>query len=155
MRGIKITGLQGVRHAIDALPKELQRAAEAGALRAGGKVILPKAKALAMAAADSGLLAKSLGITVRKTRAKVLTARVGARTGFARVFIRNGETQPKKHDPSKYAHLVELGTSRSAARPYLRPAIESSGNGILDAMAKGYEKGIHTAIARIAKRSTT
>lgn len=120
--GIKIKGIHGITQALERLPKELMRSSETAVLRAGAKPILTAAKSN-VPEGDSGLLKKSLGITVKKARGStVRTARVGARTGFKgrKLYtktIKKGKNAGQKkdviQDPSFYDHLVEFGTSHS------------------------------------------
>ena len=144
---VKVDGIKELRRALDRLPKELQRASETTALREGMKPVLKTARGIAPN--DTGLLKKAIGLTVRKGKNGV-TARVGARTGFKKEVKRNGKTV--KADPSKYSHLVEFGTSHSAAKPFIRPAVESNTSAISDGIAKGYEKGLEKAIAKVRSR---
>jgi len=93
-----------------------------------------------------------LGLMVKKTRKGQLTARVGARSGFTQMVTRKGRTKPEKANPVKYANLVEYGTSRSPAKPFIRPAIESSQGAIIEGMANGYAKGMDKVIKKIRSR---
>jgi len=157
---VQLHGMKQLAKTISRLPTELRRAAETTALRNGGKIILKSAKAHAKSSEDTGLLIKSLGVTVRKGKSGkergIYTARIGPRTGFSRTIgvRKSGKNKgkPIKQDPSKYGHLVELGTSHSAAKPFIRPAVDSAGSDVVSAMAAGYEKGLTRAIAK-AKRA--
>lgn len=149
--GVQLTGTRELLAALEALPKELRRSVESGALRAGMAPVRKSARALLNQSKDTGLLQKSLGLTVKKSRkGGQYTARVGPRSGFAQVVMKNGK--PKKVNPVKYAHLVEYGTSRSAAKPFIRPAVEANEGRIIDEMAKGYEKGMDKVIRKIRSR---
>lgn len=145
---IKITGARSLAQALERLPQELAKNAETTALREGMKPVLAKARA--SAPTRTGQLKKSLGLTVRKGKrganAGQFTARVGPRGGFA--VTKDG----KRIDPVKYAHLVELGTSRMPAKPFIRPAVESSEEAMMAGMAAGYEKGISKAVAKLRKK---
>lgn len=151
VQGIKLTGLAELRRAIERLPKELQRTVEASALRAGFSPVRKAARANLSHSKDTGLLQKALGLTVKKTRAGQLTARVGARSGFRQVVKRKGR-KPEIANPVKYAHLVEYGTSHSAAKPFIRPAVTSSEPKIMGELAKGYNKGMDRVVRRIRSR---
>lgn len=76
---------------------------------------------------DGGLLRKSLGYKVKYyTRTGSAVAICGPRSRF-RVQIGVVSRGPRKGqpvfaNPQKYAHLVELGTRHSGARPFLKPA---------------------------------
>lgn len=154
---IHIDGIRNVARALERLPRELQRNAEMSALRQGGKPVLTAAKANAAGSMRTGLLRKSIGITVRKNKTGkfrgAYTARIGPRTGFAKtigVFVKgNKKGKPKIQNPVQYAHLVELGTSHSPAKPFIRPAVTGAGQAVLEGMAKGYQTGLARAIAKV------
>jgi len=157
---VQLHGMKQLAKSISRLPMELQRAAETVALRNGGKIILKSAKAHAKSSEDTGLLIKSLGVTVRKGKSGkergIYTARIGPRTGFGKTIgvRKSGKDagKPIRQDPVKYAHLVERGTSQSGAKPFIRPAVDAAGSDVVSAMAAGYEKGLTRAIAK-AKRA--
>lgn len=152
--GINIVGHKELARALDKLPKEIANAAERTALREGAKPIAAAAKSNAGRSKETGLLQESIGVTVKKVRGR-LSARVGARTGFGREVSRGGygpRARTVYSDPSKYAHLVEYGTSKTAARPFMRPAIDSSAGEVVNNMAKGYAKGLDRAVRKLKTR---
>ena len=157
---MKITGLREIQRALNKLPIELQRTTETVALRAGAKPILTAAKSNAKSSEDEGLLIKSLGVNVRKGRSGatkgIYTARIGARKGFRKVIGTRSRGKnagkPIYKDPAKYSHLVELGTSHSAAKPFIRPAVDSASSQALSEMARGYDKGLARAVAKLRKK---
>lgn len=73
-----------------------------------------------------GFLAKSIRIRLRTYPGDKFVAVIGPSTKFVRTkgkFKRGKRKgQPRKQVPAKYAHLVEKGTKRSKARPWLAPA---------------------------------
>jgi HK97 gp10 family phage protein len=144
---VRVDGLKELQRALTKLPVELQRASETNALREGMKPVLKTARATAPS--DTGLLKKAMGLTVRKGK-NGITARVGARTGFKKQVTRKGKSVMA--DPSKYSHLVEYGTSHSAAKPFIRPAVENNTSEITAGLAKGYEKGMEKALAKVKSR---
>lgn len=156
-------GMDDLRKALDKLPPELAKTAEKAALRDAMKPVAAAAKANAGSSKDSGLLQESIGITVRKVRSGRMrgehTARVGPRGGRGRRITRiiksvnaDGSVELRYRreyaDPTKYAHLVELGTAHSPARPFLRPAILSNQSKIPGLLAKGYSRGFERAVRR-------
>jgi HK97 gp10 family phage protein len=144
---ISVTGIGSLQRALNRLPDELQKGGESAALRGGAKPITKAARA--KAPQDSGQLRKSIGYNVKTIKGK-RTARVGARKGWKAEVTRNGRTVTA--DPSKYIHLVELGTSHSAAQPFIRPAVESTRGEVINAMADGLDKYIGRAIKRIRSK---
>lgn len=68
----------------------------------------------------TGQLKKSLG-QKGKTYKDTVVVIVGPRTGYA-ITDETG----KRHDPAKIAHLVERGTAKAPAHPFLRPAYDET-----------------------------
>lgn len=149
---IKLVGLAQIGLALSRLPSHLQRSAEAAVLREGAKPLVKEVRSKAPIA--SGLLKKSIGFRVKKIKG-VISARIGPKTGFGKEVTRIGsDGQPRQvySDPNKYSHLVELGTSRTAAKPFIRPAMEAVKPEILQKMAEGYRKHLERVIARLRTR---
>lgn len=149
---IRITGIPQIGLGISRLPVHLQRAAESAVLRAGAKPLVKAARSKAPIA--TGLLKKSIGFRVKKVKG-IISARVGPRTGYAKEVTRMGrDGRPRQvySDPNKYSHLVEIGSSRTAAKPFIRPAMESAKTEVLQEMANGYSKHLDKVIARLRAR---
>lgn len=155
---VTLTGFRELEAALLKLPPELAKIAEASALRYGMIPVRRAAINHANAAKDTGLLRKSIGLTVRRVRRKMqyvnrYTARVGARGGFRvpKGFVTRGKNKGKAkfQDPRNYAHLVEYGTSKFPARPFIRPAVEANDDAIMAGLQKGYEKGMERVVKKI------
>ena len=134
----RVEGQRELRRALEQLPLAVQRKALRPAVRAGSSVINKAAKA--KAPRDKGDLRRSIGVKVKSYRSGVVVGVIGPRKGH-KVHLKT-ETRRRsgllgllgateEHDsfkvPAKYAHFVEHGTSHSAAKPFLRPAIEIAG----------------------------
>jgi len=65
------------------------------------------------------------------------------------------ETHPDfgKNAPTPHWRLLEFGTEKMAARPFMRPAMDSSLNEVLYTFTSEYEKSLDMAIRRASKRS--
>lgn len=120
---IVITGLREVQQRLEQLAPNMARKAMKQALTAGGRVIADEVQLrapkltgeLAANVAMKGKVSDKggfvvIGVTYRGKRA--LKSR------------RPGKV-PSTQDPGVYAKFVELGTKNMAARPFLRPAIDS------------------------------
>lgn len=158
---INLVGFQELESALLRLPKELAAKVEASALRYGMMPVRKAAQAKARGIKDTGQLYKSIGLNVRRVRRKGqninrYTARVGPRGGFritTGTYLRGKKKgRPIFRDPRFYAHLIEYGTSRMPARPFIRPALESSNDAIIAGLAKGYQIGFDKCVARIRSR---
>lgn len=152
---LDIKGLRELDRALEKLPDALKKSAETAVLRAGAAPIRKSAKSFAAKSKDTGLLGKSIGLSVKTTGGQK-SARVGPRKGMrqevTRTDERTGKTYKEMADPNNYSHLVEYGTSHSAAKPFIRPAIDASQGEVLEAMAGGLDRHLTRAAARLAKK---
>lgn len=92
----------------------------------------------------TGALKKSIGTKVKAYPGGVWGG-VGPRVGEKFTII--GE-DGKKHIPANYAHLVEYGTARTPAKPFLRPAMDSQRPNALRILKSGVWKNIEKEIAK-------
>jgi len=115
----------------------LRRATRIGLNRAAAPV---KASVVSHANAVKryGFLAKSIRIRLRIYPSDRYVAVVGPSMNYVRTKGKKKRGKykgsPRRHRPAYYAHLVERGTKRSRAKPWLKPAhAESAGRFIEDA----------------------
>lgn len=171
---VSVKGIAELRRSIDRLPADFIKSAERAVLRAGAKPIAKAAKDKAPVGKGEhgGLLKKSIGLNVKKVGSTV-TARIGPRTGFRKkigtrvlrkdVFAKSrrrglilaakkGKVVDTFKDPNKYSHLVEFGSSKAPAQPFIRPAIDSASGSTLNAMAIGLERYLKRTAKRLAKK---
>jgi HK97 gp10 family phage protein len=73
-----------------------------------------------------GQLRRSLGKRAKAYRSGVFVVLVGPRTWFREKI--NGQWV----NPTKYAHLVELGTVKAAPHPFIRPAFDETKGAMLE-----------------------
>lgn len=154
---VKITGTKSILKALEGLPKELQRTTEFRALGSAGKVIRENIKSMAPVG-DHGLLKESIGFNVKKSRkTKQLSVRIGPKSATSRTIgtYTKGKNigKPKVIRPANYSHLVELGTPRTPANPFITKGAQASESEAMNALASGYEKGLDAAVKRLAKRN--
>lgn len=132
----KVDGLQQLFASLASLENKIKRKILRKAATAAGGIILKRARQLVIK--DTGLLKKSLGKKIKAYPSGVVVAVVGPRKGFRQPVTRiKGRKTPKTEiaNPTKYAHLVELGTVKAPARPFLKPAIDGQQSAIRDAVA--------------------
>lgn len=114
----------GLQKALRELPSQMRKSSHRAAATAGAKALADRARALAPV--RTGALRASIKTTAGKSR-----------TGAAGVVYFKGAIY-------RIAHLVEFGTAHSAARPFIRPAIqqafEASIGRAADALAKHLAK---------------
>jgi len=170
---VKITGLKEAMKAMQAAfpknPKQ-QRGLLNSAMRAAAKgTMLSTAKSLALRGDGSGALSESLGIRVQ-SRAKMRTKALVA-AGIELVPIRDnakamalyinhyytarGKTTPAKVVASgiRHGHLVEFGTVKTSARPFLWPAAQAGSAGYITKFSAVLKKKTEAAVRRRAKKA--
>lgn len=150
---LEFKGIRELARNLERLPDKLQKSAEKAVLRAGAVPIRKAAKRNAAKSKDTGLLMKSIGLSVKKVKG-ITSARVGPRSMrqvVTRTNKRTGKKRQEIADPNKYSHLVEYGTAHSAAKPFIRPAIDQSQEEILSAMSTGLDKHLTRQVAKLKK----
>ena len=113
---MKLSGVQDIKRKLKKLGDRTQRKVVRNATSAAATVIVKEARRLAPK--RSGLLKKSIIRVVRTyKRSGIIWAGVGIDKNA------QGTADGRKARPVNYAHLVEFGTSHSARKPFLRPAL--------------------------------
>ena len=142
----KISGLDGIAKTMAELPRSVERKLAIASLRVGGQIIIDAAKILAPVGSGPrykypfrgkrrrpGALRRS--ITQRAKRGAVPTMQVGIRKGAA-----------------PHAHMVEFGTSTMAAKPFLRPALDSNKGKVIRETGQALGPAIEKEAARLRRR---
>lgn len=122
---VKIEGMEELDKALRRLPDRVQKRVLKTALRAGARVIVKDAKN--RVPVDSGTLKKSIKVVSGKSKK--------GPQATARVFVTTGRE-------AWYSHLIEFGTVKKAARPFLRPAFDSTQTEQIQAIGKKLAAGI-------------
>lgn len=153
----RITGVAAITRAFNILPEKIAIRHYAKIMRAATKPLLTAAKGNARAIADSGAYSRALIAKVTGgTKRKKVWAAVGADSSHIEYVQRKSKPGVVvKARPSKYSHLVELGTYRSKAKPVLRPALNSTRSTIEDIIAHGIENALNTEIRALPKTKLT
>ena len=125
----KVEGLDALDRAVRKLPKNVQKRVLKGALRAGGRVIAKDAKQ--RVPKKSGELKKSISVQAGKNQQDGAT-----------VFV---ATRPKAF----YSHMIEFGTSKMPARPFLRPAFDATQQEVIKKIGEALAKGILKETAKL------
>lgn len=116
--------------------------------KAAGKV---KSAVQSNAPVRLGILQKSIRIKVKQYRAgNVWVAVVGARSEKKRKgkYKRGPKKgQPKIHNPARYGHLVERGTKRSKARPFLKPALKQTAKAYIDTLTQSIREQVRQLLS--------
>ena len=153
---VKITGLDGVRKALRALPKEIRKRELNKALRPGAKIIQQTAQALAPTGKSfvrnlrkkewrhtAGTLADSIAIRTEKKKFLLDAARLRIGVLSNRRDARIG---------AWYWRFVEFGTSKMTAKPFLVPAFELTKFAADKAIKAALLKGVQRQARRVKSR---
>lgn len=149
------------QHVVDRLLTDLGRTIERkivrSAIRNGMKPMLAATKKAAPV--DSGLMKKSLVIrSLKQKRGRPIAVQIGfknvaqivERSTYGRGF---GPRDPnKKKKRYFYPTVVEYGTRTRTAKPFMRPAFESTKQQSLDTINKEVRSGIEAWAARNANK---
>lgn len=143
--GVRIDGLKELDAALAQLPKATGKAVlRRTAVRALAPVI---AEARQLVPVDQGALKASLKITTKLSkRQQRLNARAVAE-GKSSVQLYAGPAAL----PS--AHLIEFGTSKMAAQPFMRPAWDSKKDEVLELVKTEMADEITKAAGRLARKA--
>lgn len=138
-----LTGARELEAALRQLPRATAKGVLRRALRKAAAPTATVAEALAPRGATGNLLAS---IDVRTVLVKSQKKR-RPKIGDVELFI--GATTPK----GAHAHLLEFGTSKMAAQPFLRPAWDSTKQQVLDAIETEIWESLSKAARTLAKKA--
>lgn len=157
MAGSQIKGLDDVLKKMDELTKNVAKKHVKKALRAAAKPVLQSAKDNAKKIDDpntSADISKNLVVRAGKTSDKNSEkVRIGVKGGGE--FWRSNKNVQRKGKPrqsnpyytpvendTKHFWLVEFGTAKTKAQPYLRPALESNIQNATDEFAESLKAAL-------------
>lgn len=165
---IKIEGLDELRRALRLLPENIQKNQLAKATRQGAMVIRDEAKPRVPILQQpdprrkAGVLRNAVRSTAGRRNGSVGTAYVYVRTLTKRMIAKFKKAQAAKglkiqgaanpNDPF-YWRFIEFGTSKLAARPFLRPAFEAKKVQAAERIKAALRQGIETEAAKVAGRT--
>ena len=145
---MEVRGLRKLDKKLNKLGKSVTKGMLSKAVTQGLKPVKDEVKRMARGVKDTGTLARS--ITVKKVKSrkgtsvgivgawnKKYTIKRKARTrrirdatsgkyGSEKIKAKDRTAKEEIKNPAKYAHLVELGTKRSRAKPIFKPAIRAT-----------------------------
>lgn len=132
---IKVNGLEGLLGQLNELGDELtQQKKLRSAARKAFKPVQEAAKA--KAPVDTGVLRDSIVIASANPKESVVA--VG-------LVIKKGSADDPRKDASWRWHFPEKGTRKMAARPFLRPALDSNAETVVNNFADEMKKAIDRA----------
>lgn len=152
-----ITGLESLLGKLDAVSYDVRRKGGRAALRKAAQVVVQKAKEGAERIDD-----KETGRSIADNIALRWNGRLFKQTGDLgfRIGVLHGAVLAKKGEsvdlstnaPTPHWRLIEFGTEKMAAAPFMRPALANSIAEVTNTFVSEYEKSIDRAIRRAAKK---
>lgn len=122
MNKTRLTGLDDVLARMEQITEKLAKKAMRKAMRKGGNLI--RKAAIANAPVDSGDLRAHIALRL-KVKPGAFYVRIGVRGGA------------KKNDGTPYYwRMVEFGTVKQAARPFMRPALDNNAHEVLQTIVR-------------------
>lgn len=147
---VRVEGLTELRKALLELPKELQRGPLRSAVSAGAKVI--QQQAIANAPEDTGVLKRAIYRTRSRSGSSPVQEMhvVGWRSGWKYQARRTKKGKLTTNRDAWYGRFIEFGTSKMAARPFLRPAFDTTKERAVVAIVEKLRAAIARAAAKLS-----
>lgn len=152
-----LIGVDSLIGKLESITYDLKRKGGRAALRRAAQVVANAAKSNAKKMDDP-----ETGRSIAANIALRWNGRVFKRTGDLafRVGVLHGAVVREKgnpdagvNGPTPHWRLIEFGTEKMRARPFMRPALEDSIAAATSTFINEYEKSIDRAIKRAAKKS--
>lgn len=150
-----ITGLDSLLGKLDSLSYDVRRKGGRAALRKAAQVVVQKAKEGAERIDDKETGRSIADNIALRWNGKLFkqTGDLGFRIGVLHgaVLKNGGDLSP--NSPTPHWRLIEFGTEKMAAVPFMRPALANSISEATNTFVSEYEKAIDRAIRRAAKKA--
>ncbi|MBH3452238.1 HK97 gp10 family phage protein [Pseudomonas putida] len=150
-----ILGLDSLLGKLGEVSMDVRRKGGRAALRKAAQVVVQKAKAGAERIDD-----KATGRSISDNIALRWNGRLFKRTGDLgfRIGVLHGAVLKDGGDlstnaPTPHWRLIEFGTEKMPAAPFMRPALADSISEVTNTFVTEYEKAIDRAIRRAAKKA--
>jgi len=150
-----LEGLDSLLGKLEAVQYDVKRKGGRSALRKAAKLVADKAKAGALRMDDPGTgrsIADNIGLRWNGRLFK-RTGDLGFRVGVQYGAVIKGDPDTSSNSPTPHWRLLEFGTEKMAARPFMRPALASNIDAATNEFVTQYEKAIDRAIKRAAKKA--
>ncbi|EKK5245549.1 HK97 gp10 family phage protein [Cronobacter sakazakii] len=149
-----IIGIDSLLGKLDSISDDLRRRGGRAALRRAGNVIVDKAKENA-SRIDDPETGRSIAANVAMRwngRLFKTNGNLGFRIGVLHGAVLKNHPDLSENAPTPHWRLIEFGTEKMRAQPFMRPAAESSVGEVVNVFATEYEKSIDRAIKRAQKK---
>lgn len=150
---VTMNGVEELSKKLEGLKYDMIKKGGRFALRKAAQVIRDQAKANAQRVDDS-----ETGRSIAKNITEKWNGRVNKATGDLafRVGVNQGAVLPKKGEkpdesaggPTPHWRLLEFGTEKMAARPFMVPAMEQAAQRATDTFIAQYDKALDRALKK-------
>lgn len=130
MAGVTLQGFAELKQKLAALPEDLQTKVSRAAVRKAMEPVL--ADAQRFVPKRTGALYESLALTTRKESDTRFAAGLKIKPVKKKQMAGKVGTSNTVEVPRRYFHLVEFGSSRAPAHPFIRPAFDGNVSNMLD-----------------------
>ncbi|EKT4477466.1 HK97 gp10 family phage protein [Pseudomonas putida] len=152
-----ILGLENLLGKLDEVSIDVRRKGGRAALRKAAQVVVQKAKEGAERIDDSATgRSISDNIALRwNGRLFKRTGDLGFRIGVLQGAVLKDGGDLSSNAPTPHWRLIEFGTEKMPAAPFMRPALADNINLVTNTFVTEYEKAIDRAIRRAAKKAAS
>lgn len=144
MYKVKITGADKLRGLLPTIPQKLRTQVMLPSVRAGARVVVQQAKSIVQMYDDPETgrqIANNIQTRYRKKQSEQRKATiVSVGVMYPKGKIPKGNPDDGKNTP--HWHLLELGTEKMAARPFMVPAAMMTANEVFQTIADHAQKRI-------------
>lgn len=152
-----ITGLDSLLGKLESVSYDVRRKGGRAALRKAAQVVMQKARDGAERIDDKETGRSIADNIALRWNGKLFkqTGDLGFRVGVLHgaVLKDGGDLGP--NSPTPHWRLIEFGTEKMAAVPFMRPALANSISEVTNTFVTEYEKAIDRAIRRAAKKAAS
>lgn len=150
-----ITGVDSLLGKLESVSYDVRRKGGRAALRKAAQVVMQKARDGAERIDDKETGRSIADNIALRWNGKLFkqTGDLGFRVGVLHgaVLKDGGDLSP--NSPTPHWRLIEFGTEKMAADPFMRPALANSISEVTNTFVTEYEKAIDRAIRRAAKKA--
>lgn len=145
-----LIGLDGLLRKLEAVQKDTKRRGGRAALRKAARLVEEAARqgAKRLDDAKTGRAIADNVATRWNGRRFKQTGDLAFRVGVLKGAVLKDGGDPSAGAPTPHWRLLEFGTEKMPAQPFMRPALEQNIGAVIDTFASEFEKALDRAIKR-------
>ena len=152
----QIEGLDALLGKLESVSDDVKRKGGRTALRKAAQLVANKAKE-GFANIDDPATGRSIASNIAlRWNGKLFkrTGDLGFRIGVLHGAVLKQGSSTEANGPTPHWRLIEFGTSKMAAQPRMRPALENNIDAATSAFVTAYGKAVDSAIKRAKKKAS-